>query len=513
MNGFALETWVLNLTWIFPLGMALLLAVIPSGSKRVIRGIATVAAGINLLATAWLTLRFCWAGPAPDFGATRTELAFAVKVPWIPSLRAGYYTGVDAISMFLMLLAAIIVFCGTLASWRIETRVKEFFILLQVLAAGTFGSFMSFDLLAFFFFNELTLIPTYLLIAMFGSGRKEYSAMKLTMILLGGSGLVLIGFLGVYFEAGAKTFDLLELAQMHFDPSFQRWAFPAVFLGFAVLGNLFPFHIWSPDGHAAAPTAVSMFLAGVHMKIGSYGCLRMAIYLLPEGAHFWAGPFFALAVAGALWGALAAVRQTDLKYMNAYSSVSHCALVFLGLCALNATALRGAVLQMVSHGLITAAFFCLIGMIYERTHTRIIAEMGGLMRSMPFLGVAMVIVGFAGLGLPGLAGFPSELNIFLGGFLGSSPAIRAGTFLAIGSIVVAAVYLLRGVNAVLHGPPRLSHAPTGGQGRAGGDATLVEKIALLVLLLGIIGMGLLPGWMVSRIDESLIPILNNLNRG
>ncbi len=505
MNGFPLETWTLNFVWIFPLGAALLLAAIPAERKQAIRKLAAAAAGINLLAVAWLTARFAWAGPMADFGATRSDLMFVVKVPWIPKIGAEYFVGVDAISMFLMLLAAVIVFCGTLASWRIESRVKEFFILLQVLAAGTFGAFMSFDLLAFFFFNELTLIPTYLLIAMYGTGRKEYAAMKLTLILLGGSALVLLGILGVYFEAGAHTFNLLDLAQVHFDLAFQHWAFPALFLGFAILGNLFPFHIWSPDGHASAPTAVSMFLAGVHMKLGSYGCLRLALYLLPEGARYWAGPFFALSVAGALWGAFVAARQTDLKYMNAYSSVSHCALVFLGLCALNATALRGAVLQMVSHGLITAALFCVIGMLYERTHTRQISAMGGLMRSVPFLGVCMVLAGFAGLGLPGFSGFPAEINIFLGGFLGATPAMRVGTLLALGSIVVAAVYLLRAVNAVLHGPPK-GPAP-------GADASRVERWALGLLLFGIVAMGLFPQWMAVRLDDALIPILNNLNRG
>jgi NADH-quinone oxidoreductase subunit M len=512
LNALPFETLVLNFTWIFPLGVAGILAALPSGNPGAVRKVSVAAAGANLLAVLWLTLRFAAVGSAPDLGSTRTSLAFAQQTPWIRSLGAEYFIGVDAISMFLMLLAAVIVFCGTLASLRIQVRVKEFFILLQVLAAGTFGSFMAFDLLLFFFFNELTLIPTYLLIARYGSGHKEYAAMKLTLLLVAGSALVLAGFLGAYFEAGARTFNLLDLSQMRFDPAFQRWAFPAVFLGFAVLGNLFPFHVWSPDGHAAAPTAVSMFLAGVHMKIGSYGCLRMALYLFPEGGREWAGLFFALAVAGTLWGAFVAVRQRDFKYMNAYASVSHCALAFIGLCALNAMALRGAVLQMLSHGLITAAVFCLIGMIYERTRTRAIPEMGGLMRTMPFLGVCLVLAGFAALGLPGFSGFAAELNIFLGGFLGASPWMRAGTFLAVGSVVVAAVYMLRAVNAVLHGPLR---EPAGGQS-AGlslpADAGGTEKIALCVLLAGILLLGIFPGWVADRVDESLLPILNNLNR-
>jgi len=505
MSSVPFENYLLHFTWIFPLGMALIMTLVPSGRVVLIRRLAAGVAAVNLMAVSLLAFSFLKMSLDVDPGTTRSTLAFASRLRWLPSLGAEYFVGVDALSLVLMFLAAVIVLCGTLASWRIETRVKEFFILLQVLAAGTFGTFMSFDLLAFFFFNEMTLIPTYLLIAVFGSGAKEKAAMKLIMLLMAGSALVLLGILGVYFESGLRTFNLIELAQVKFDPAFQHWAFPALFLGFALLGNLFPLHIWSPDGHASAPTAVSMFLAGVHMKIGSYGCLRVAMYLLPEGSREWAGIFFALSVAGSLWGAFAAARQTDLKYMNAYASVSHCALVFLGLCALNATAMRGAVMQMVAHGLITAVFFCLIGMIYERTHTRMIPEMGGLMRSVPFLGVCLVLAGFASLGLPGLAGFPAELNIFLGGFLGASTAVRVGTFLAIGSLVIASVYVLRGVNAVLHGPARETAHPIQ-------DAGTVEKCALLILLFCIVAMGLAPGWMATRIDDALIPILNNLRR-
>lgn len=506
MNG----PLLLTLTWALPLASALALLGFPAEgpwAKRFSLGVN----GLNLALIAGLAWAYAAHPPLPAPGAAASApvLAFAGDYPWFPALGIRYHIGVDALSLGLMLLAAVVVFCGTLASWGIAERPRLFFILLQALAAGTFGSFIAFDLFAFFLFNELTLIPTYLLIGVFGSGRKGYASMKLTLMLLAGSALILLGILGMYWEAGLRSFDIARLAQVRLDPGFQMWAFPAVFLGFAVLGNLFPFHIWSPDGHASAPTAVSMFLAGVHMKLGSYGCLRIAMYLMPEGCRAWMGVFLALAAAGALWGGIAAIRQKDLKYLNAYSSVSHCALVFLGLAALNATGLRGAVMQMLAHGFVTAAIFCLIGMVYARTHTRMIPEMSGLMARMPFLGTAFVIAGFAALGLPGLAGFAAELNIFLGGFAAESPGTALATAFAILSIVASAIYILRATNQVFNGPP-LAGAAAAPAGQA--DADGIERAAILILLACILAMGLMPGPIAALIDQSLRPILANLAR-
>ncbi len=505
MTDITLGGLCLSLTWLLPLAGALVVLLLPEGRPDWVKRTCLAINGLNLALVIALTWQFVLAAPAAVAGSNRSALSFSLDLPWFPSFGIHYFVGVDAISMFLMLMAAVIIFCGTLASWGIEARSKEFFALLLVLAAGVFGSFISFDLISFFVFNELTLIPTYLLIGIFGSGRKEYAAMKLNLMLMGGSALVLLGFLGVYFESGIHSFNLLDLAAVHFPLSFQLWGFPVLFLGFGILGNMFPFHIWSPDGHSSAPTAVSMFLAGVHMKLGSYGCLRMAMYLLPEGAKVWMGYFLILAVVGSIWGAVAAVRQKDLKYMNAYSSVSHCGLVFLGLAALNAIALRGAMLQMLAHGFVTAAFFCLIGMIYSRTHTRKIDEMSGLMKTMPFLGVSLIIVGFAGLGLPGLAGFVAEFNIFLGGIGADSLWTKVGTGIAIFSIVLSAVYILRATNTILHGGPASSGSGTQ-------DASTLDKWALLPLLFCIVAMGLFPRGLSSMLDTALLPILNNLNR-
>lgn len=505
---------LLTLTWLLPLVSAGALMAFPAGSRAGVKRFALLANTLNLGLIAWLSFLFMAHPPAAGHsapGSAETVLAFASDYAWFPALHIRYHVGVDAISMAMMFLAAVVVFCGTLASWNIDTRTKEFFILLQVLAAGVFGSFIAFDLFAFFAFNELTLIPTYLLIGMFGSGRKEFAAMKLNLMLMGGSALILLGILGLYFESGIASFDILELSRIHFGTGFQLWAFPALFLGFGILGNMFPFHIWSPDGHASAPTAVSMFLAGVHMKLGSYGCLRIAMFLLPEGCRPWMGVFMVLAAGGVVWGALVAVKQKDLKYLNAYSSVSHCGLVFLGLAALNAVGLRGAVMQMMAHGFITAAVFCLIGMIYGRTHTRLIPEMSGLMARMPFLAVSFVIAGFAALGLPGLAGFAAELNVFLGGFAVGTSLATLCSALAVLSIVVTAIYVLRAANGILHGPlAAAAGSPHGAEDLT--DATWIEKIPLLVLLACIIAMGLFPGRIAALLDQALLPILDNLNR-
>ncbi len=499
----SITSCMLTLTWVLPLASAAVMMLFPKDRSGLIRWFTLTANGINLALIVLLSILFIMHPPVQT-GGTQTVLAFSANHAWFPLLNIRYHIGVDAISLSLMFLAGVIVFCGTLASWQIRERTKEFFILLQILAAGVFGSFISFDLFTFFVFNELTLIPTYLLIVMFGSGRKEYAAMKLNLMLMGGSALILVGIFGLFFSSGIHSFDMLELSQIHFDRSFQLWAFPALFLGFGILGNIFPFHIWSPDGHSSAPTAISMFLAGVHMKLGSYGCLRIAMYLLPEGCRPWMNVFLVLAVAGVIWGAFVAIKQKDLKYMNAYSSVSHCGLVFLGLAALNSIGLRGAVMQMLAHGFIAPAVFCIIGMIYTRTHTRLIPQMSGLMASMPFLSVCFVLAGFAALGLPGMAGFAAELNIFMGAF-GSSSLAKVGAGLAVLSIIITAVYILRGVNAVLHGPAlEGSHQL--------GDATFAEKVPLVMLLSCILVLGLYPGPISTLLDHAIQPILNNLNR-
>ncbi|MEY3874220.1 MAG: hypothetical protein RL363_941, partial [Bacteroidota bacterium] len=296
------------------------------------------------------------------------QMLFEARYSWYSAMNIEYYVGVDGISVIMIMLTAFVVTCGILISWKIETLTKEFFFLLLLLSVGAYGFFISLDLFTMFFFLELAVIPKFLLIAIWGSGKKEYSAMKLALMLMGGSALVLIGLLATYFNTdmggGVHTWDLLKIAHMHIPYETQLFIFPFLFVGFGVFTALFPFHTWVPDGHSSAPTAASMFLAGISMKLGGYGCLRVATYLMPEAAQHYSWIIVLLATIAIIYGAFATLMQKDLKYINAYSSVSHCGFILLGIGMLTKTALIGAVMQMVSHGLMTALFFGAIGMIY-----------------------------------------------------------------------------------------------------------------------------------------------------
>lgn len=512
LGSYPIESYALTLMWVLPLLTSVITFFVSSNNHLRIKQINAIGSGLNFAMVIWLTIRFVQAAgglqaSTPEvFGGQQTHLLFHMDLPWFSMLNIHYNIGVDALSMLMSLLTSLIIFAGVFASWGVKTQAKEFFTLLNVLVSGVFGVFISFDVLSFFLFYEVAVLPMYLLIAVWGTGRKEYSAMKLTTMLVGGSALILAGILALYFESGLHTFDLNALAAHRFSAEFQHWAFPMLFIGFAVLGAMFPFHTWSPDGHASAPTAVSMLHAGVLMKLGGYGCLRIAMYALPEGAREWMPWLMLLITYNVAFGAFVAVKQKDLKYITAYSSVSHLGLVLLGLGVLTYVGLKGSAMQMISHGLLTGLFFCLIGMIYGRTHTRNIDEMGGLMKVMPFLSVAFVIAGLAGLGLPGLSGFVAEVTIFVGAFQNPSPIMRIATVLAILSITATAVYVIRSANRMLHGPinnPEHAHLT---------DATLVEKIPVLLLLAGLFGMGLMPGWIADLLDTCLQPIFNNLMR-
>lgn len=512
LAAFPLESYALTLMWVIPLLTSLLTFSVPAHNHLRIKQISAVGAGLNFALVIWLTVRFVQvAGLAqtvsPElFSTNSTHLFFAMDLPWFSTLNIHYHIGVDALSMLMSLLTSLIIFAGVFASWGIKSQAKEFFTLLNILVSGVFGVFISYDIFAFFLFYEVAVLPMYLLIAVWGNGRKEYSAMKLTLMLVGGSALIMAGILALYFGSGLNTFNLNALAAHQFSTEFQNIFFPIMFIGFAILGAMFPFHTWSPDGHAAAPTAVSMLHAGVLMKLGGYGCLRVAMYAMPEGARFWMPYLMILIVYNVAFGAFIAIRQRDLKYITAYSSVSHLGLVLLGLGVMTYTGLKGSALQMISHGLLTALFFCLIGMIYGRTHTRNVDEMGGLLKVMPFLGVAFMIAGFAGLGLPGLSGFVAEVTILIGAFQNPSIIMRISTVLAVMSITATAVYVIRSANRMLTGPiQNPEHAQLT-------DANWIERIPVILLLIGLFGMGLLPGWISSILDTSLNPIFNNLMR-
>ena len=435
-------------------------------------------------------------------------MIFTKDVVWFEQFNIHYAIGVDGISVALLLLTAIVVLAGVFISWKMPDLPKEFFISLLILATGVYGFFISIDLFTMFVFYEIAVIPMYLLIGIWGSGPKEYSAMKLTLMLMGASAVLLVGVLGIYFnsnaDGGALTFNILEIAQVNIPIEAQKLFFPLTFVGFAVLGALFPFHTWSPDGHASAPTAVSMLHAGVLMKLGGYGVFRIAMFLLPEGAVHWSWFFIILAAIGVVYGAFGAIKQTDLKYINAYASVSHLGLVLFALLTLNKIAWNGAIIQSLSHGLLTAMFFALIGMIYGRTKTRDINKLGGLMKILPFIGAIYVITGLAYLGLPGFSGFVAEMNIFVGAFENPNMFHRVLTVLAVSSIVVTAVYILRLVGKIMMGPlenEEFKDLP---------KATWFEKTGILLLLIPIVAMGVAPLWLSDMIMASLEPFIKGV---
>lgn len=416
-------------------------------------------------------------------------MLFESRHAWFPALNIGYHLGVDGISVAMILLTAFVMEAAVLVSWKIDSMTKEFFILLHILSAGAYGFFLSLDLFTLFFFLEISVIPKFLLIGIWGSGKKEYSAMKLALMLMAGSAIVFIGLLGVYYNTAPHTFDWPAIAQMHLPVDVQRVWFPFLFAGFGIFTALFPFHTWVPDGHSSAPTAASMFLAGISMKLGSYGCLRVAVFLMPEAAKEYSPIIIALATIAIVYGAFATMMQQDLKYMNAYSSISHCGFILLGIGMLTQTAITGAILQMISHGLMTALFFAAIGMIYDRTHTRLVAQLGGLLKIMPFISTIFVLAGLCSLGLPGLSGFVAEITVFMGSWQHTGEMYRLATILACASIVITAVYILRAIGQTIMGP--LKHPQESGLA----DAAWNERLAGILLTAGIVAIGVAPFWL------------------
>lgn len=430
-------------------------------------------------------------------------MLYVQSVEWFAPLNITLAVGVDGISIAMLILSSIILLTGSFASWKID-QPKAFFLWLILLSTGVFGFFISIDLFTMFMFYEVALIPMYLLIGVWGSGKKEYSAMKLTLMLMGGSAFLMLGLIGIYYhsaaDGGQLTWNLLEIVRNDAIPhGWQSFLFPMTFVGFGVLGAMFPFHTWSPDGHASAPTAVSMLHAGVLMKLGGYGCFRVAIYLMPWAAAELAWIFLILTGVSVVYGAFSACVQTDLKYINAYSSVSHCGLVLFAILMLNTTAMTGAIMQMLSHGLMTALFFALIGMIYGRTHTRDIRLMGGLMKIMPFLAVCYVIAGMASLGLPGLSGFVAEMTIFVGSFEHTDMFHRVFTIVACCSIVITAVYILRVVGKILFGPVQDEHH------LQLTDATWWERTSTITLIVSVAAIGCFPNFFASLIRFTFSP--------
>jgi NADH-quinone oxidoreductase subunit M len=483
---------ILSVIVFTPIVAGMLILLFPAERKNEVRVTALAAATFALLLSVWVYFTY-------DSNAAGYQFQEAYN--WLPALGIGYHVGVDGMSTPLVLLTGVVMFTGVLISWGIDDRPREFFAFLFILASGVFGVFVSLDLFQLFFFYEIAVFPMFLLIAIWGWVKtREYAAMKLTLYLFIGSVVALVGALAMYWTSGLKSFDMLLLEQAGFSEQFQILWFLPVFLGFAVLGGIWPFHNWSPDGHVAAPTAVSMFHAGVLMKLGAFAALRVGIMLLPQGAQFWSPLIMTFAAIAVVYGAFIAFKQDDMKYMIGFSSVSHMGLVMLGLSTLNKTGLTGAGVQMFSHGVMTALFFAVTGMIYDRAHTRQISELGGMAKIMPFAAVGFIIGGLVSMGMPAFSGFVAEFPIFMGVWqIQPWVAIIASI-----SIVITAAYIMRNIRDVFFRP-----MPENLEGHIT-DVNVLDKVAIVTVCLLMIAIGLMPGLMVPMVQTGVENILRLL---
>ncbi len=484
----------LLLLLLIPGGAALLMIFVPSRHATVIRWIALVTTIATLVDSIWIFAVY-------DF--TQGGFQFNLQYPWIENIAflgengVSLHLAVDGIAAPMVLLNGLVGFAGVLVSWKITHRPKDFFILFMALFTGVYGVYIGQDLFFWFFSYELAVLPMYLLIVVWGSTNKEYGAMKLTMVLVGGSVLIFVGIFAVFAEAGAGTFDMAVLREVNFDRSFANTFFPFFMIGCGILAGLFPFHTWSPDGHVAAPTAVSMLHAGVLMKLGAFGIIRLGIEILPAGTDFWMPVLLVLGGVAAVYGAISAIHQTDLKFVVGYSSVSHMGFVLMGLGTMNNIGVNGAVLQMFSHGVMTALFFAMVGAVYDQAHTRDIRVFGGIIRKMPVFVIFFGIAGLTSLGLPGLSGFIAEFHIFVGA-IDAFPLFAA---LGILSAALTAVYILRLMGRATLGPfnPRWENLK---------DISSKEVLAGLVLIAPIIAMGVWPDPFIDRIAQTVAELPN-----
>ncbi len=504
------------LAWLVlvPFSAALVIMLIPRGWHLTYRLVAAVSTGFTLILAAllaWDYLALIQAEKIPGTFQGIWHYAFAPQAMSFMGGKITFHLATDGAGVAMCLLTALTIFTGVFASWTLQERAKEYYALLLLLVAGVFGVFVTVDLFFFFLFYEIAVLPMYLLIGIWGTGQKEYSAMKLTLMLLMGSALIIVGFLALFVAAdkatmGGGTFNLLQLAavakEAFADAQFQRWVFLAFYLGFGVLAGIFPIHTWSPDGHASAPTATSMLHAGVLMKLGGFGLLRVALPLLPEGLADWRWLIVIVAAWNIVYGAFSAMGQKDLKYVVAYSSVSHLGMVMMGLAAGTLTSINGAVFQMFAHGVMTALFFALVGLVYGKAHTRDIDAMGGLARVAPGLAVAFMIGGLSSVGLPGTGGFVAEFLVFMGTFQAnvSHPGMWIVAAFACLGIVITSIYVLRLLKRVFFGalPPKYAHME---------DAKTTEWVALAMNAAVILAVGIWPKPIIELITSAVMPLL------
>ncbi len=487
---------------VIPLATAFVLLWVPGERKDWVRYLSAVVGAVCFAISLYVFISF---KPGDE------QFQFQLSYTWIENVGIlgedgiSLHLGVDGIAAVMVLLNGVVAFAGVLISWKIDNKNKDFFILYWLLVAGVFGTFSSLDLFFFFFFYELAVLPMYLLIAYWGSSTrfptflrtKEYSGLKLMMMLVAFSVLIFIGIFATFDEAGLGTFDLPALYGANLDTDFQKWVFPLFAIGAGCLAGLWPFHTWSPDGHVAAPTAVSMLHAGVLMKLGAFAILRLGIQLLPEGAQFWMPALVVLATINIIYGAISALAQTDFKYVIGYSSVSHMGYVLLGLATLDPVGINGAGLQMFSHGVMTALMFAMVGAVYDQAHTRELAVFGGLASKMPRFAVFFIIAGLTSVGLPGFSGFVAEFNVFLGTFR-TYPWAGA---LAVFGAGITAIYIFRLLALSFFGQ---FNAQRWGALK---DMTTFEALGGGVLIVFILFMGLWPQPFVERISDTVVNYL------
>lgn len=483
---------ILFLILLAPVIGALAILFVPKDNNKAVKIITAIVAAIamGLSLVAFL-----------NYNSQAGGMQFLEHYTWIPGFGIGFDLGVDGLSMPMVLLTSIICFSGVFVSWRMENRVKEYFFYMLVIVAGVFGVFMSGDLLLMFLFMEMAVIPKFILINVWGSKNKEYAAMKYTLYLLGGSAIALIGIIAIYIYAGSSnglgvyTLNIAQLASVKFDPNFQKFGFLFLMLGFGVLVPMFPFHRWTPDGHSAAPTAISMLLAGVIMKLGGYALIRIGISFFPEGAAFFGPVIAVLATINAVYVAFVAMVQKDIKYVVANSSVSHMGYVLIGIASFNAASISGAAAQMFAHGIMAAMFFAIVGLIYDKAHTRTIADFGGLAHQMPRVAAAFLITGLASLGLPGMFNFVAEFSVFVG----SIQVYPVLAVISIFAVVITAIYVLKVVQQIFFGPrnPKWDGLK---------DARGVEMIPIVLLTAVLLIFGFFPNLIMNMISSGIVPI-------
>jgi NADH-quinone oxidoreductase subunit M len=489
-------SYILTFIIFFPLVGAIVIALpwIRPGNNPLIRLTALFFTAVPFL----LSLAIFFGLFGIPFNRDVSTVQLVDRFAWIRigGFNVDYFVGVDGLSLPMLVLTTFLFFLAIFVSWNITLRPKEYFALFLLLETGVLGVFLALDFFLFFLFWEVELIPMFLIIGIWGAGRKEYSAMKFLVYTIIGSAAMFVGIVGLYFAAGLGTFDVIALGHASIPRAFQLGIFFILFFAYAVKLPMWPFHTWLPDAHVDAPTAGSVILAGVLLKMGGYAIIRMCVTILPDAAREFSLPLTIFAAISIVYGAFAALGQRDMKKLIAYSSVSHMGYTLLGIASLSSVGLAGAILQMFTHGTITGLLFAMVGVVYEKTHTREIDAMGGLAKAMPFTAIAFTFAALASLGLPGLSGFVAEFLVFIGTY----PVHAWAAVIAAGTVVITAGYLLWMIKRVFFGPlnPRWAGLP---------DALAIERVPIIAFAAVIILVGVFPALLTDVINSGIQPIL------